>query len=39
MESFTLGPTPEIDFTRTNYHTPEIARELADIQYLPKHPL
>jgi hypothetical protein len=32
MESFTLGPTPKIDFTRTIEHTPTTARELADFQ-------
>jgi hypothetical protein len=39
MESFTLRPTPKIDFTGANHHTPATARELADIQYLPKQPL
>jgi len=33
MESFTLGPTPKIDFTRTIEHTLPIARELADLQF------
>jgi len=32
MESFTLGPTPNIDFTRIVEHTPATARELADLQ-------
>jgi len=32
MESFTLEPTPKIDFTRTVEHTPATARELADLQ-------
>jgi DNA-binding transcriptional regulator YhcF (GntR family) len=32
MESFTLGPTPKIDFTRTVDHTLATARELADLQ-------
>jgi hypothetical protein len=33
MDSFTLGPTPKIDFTRTIEHTPATARELADLQF------
>jgi hypothetical protein len=33
MESFFLGPTPEIDFTRTIKHTPTTARELADLRF------
>jgi hypothetical protein len=33
MESFTLGPTPKIDFTRTIEHTPVTARDLADLQF------
>jgi hypothetical protein len=33
MKSFTLGPTPKIDFTRTVEHTPATARELADLQF------
>jgi hypothetical protein len=33
MESFTLGPTPEIDLTRTVEHTLAKARELADLQF------
>jgi hypothetical protein len=33
MESFTLGPTPKIDFTRNKEHTPALARELADLQF------
>jgi hypothetical protein len=33
MESFTLGPTPKIDFTRTVDHTLAMARELADLQF------
>jgi len=32
-ESFTLGPTPKIDFTQTVEHTPTTARELADLQF------
>jgi len=38
MESFTLWPTTKIDFTADQSHTGK-ARELADLQYLPKHPL
>jgi hypothetical protein len=30
MDSFTLGPTPKIDFTRSN-HTLAKARELVDL--------
>jgi hypothetical protein len=33
MKSFTLGPTPKIDFTRTIEHTLATARELADLQF------
>jgi hypothetical protein len=33
MESFTLGPTPKIDFTRTVEHTPAMARELTDLRF------
>jgi hypothetical protein len=33
MESFTLGLTHKIDFTRTVEHTLATARELADIQF------
>jgi hypothetical protein len=33
MESFTLGPTPKIDFTRNKEHTPAMARELIDLQF------
>jgi len=33
MESFTLRPTPKIDFTRNKEHTPAMARELADLQF------
>jgi hypothetical protein len=33
MDSFTLGPTPKIDFTRTIEHTPATARELADLRF------
>jgi len=33
MESFTLGPTPKIDFTRIVEHTPATARELADLRF------
>jgi hypothetical protein len=33
MDSFTLGPTPKIDFTRTIEHTLATARELADLQF------
>jgi hypothetical protein len=33
MDSFTLGSTPKIDFTRTVEHTPATARELADLQF------
>jgi hypothetical protein len=36
MDSFTLGPTPKIDFTRTVEHTPVTARELADIRFFLK---
>jgi hypothetical protein len=32
-ESFTLGPTIKIDFTRTVEHTLATARELADLQF------
>jgi hypothetical protein len=32
MDSFTLGPTPKIDFTRTVEHTLATARELADLR-------
>jgi len=35
MDSFTLGPTPKIDFTRTVEHTPAAARELVDLQFSP----
>jgi len=38
MESFTLGLLPKIDFTRTKRHTTATARELANLQYLPKRP-
>jgi len=31
MDSFTLGPTPKIDFTRTVEHTSATARELTDL--------
>jgi len=33
MDSFTLGSTPKIDFTRTVEHTPVTAWELADLQF------
>jgi len=33
MDSFTLGPTPKINFTRTVEHTLATARELADLQF------
>jgi hypothetical protein len=33
IESFTLGSTPKIDFTRNKKHTPATARELADLQF------
>jgi hypothetical protein len=33
MDPFTLGPTLEIDFTRTVEHTPATAWELADLQF------
>jgi hypothetical protein len=33
MDSFTLGPTPKIDFTRTVEHTPAMAGELADLRF------
>jgi hypothetical protein len=33
MESFTLGPTPKIDFTQIVENTPVTARELADLQF------
>jgi len=33
MESFTLEPTPKIDFTRTVERTLAMARELADLQF------
>jgi hypothetical protein len=39
MESFTLGPTSKIDFTADQITHLVRARELADLQYLPKHPL
>jgi hypothetical protein len=32
MESFTLRPTPKINFTRIVEHTPATAKELADLQ-------
>jgi hypothetical protein len=31
MDSFTFGPTPKIDLTRTVEHTPTTARELEDL--------
>jgi hypothetical protein len=31
-DSFTLGLTPKIDFTRTVEHTPATVRELADLR-------
>jgi hypothetical protein len=37
MDFFTLGLLPKIDFTRIKVHTTTTARELADLQYLPKH--
>jgi hypothetical protein len=33
MDSFILGPTPKIDFTRTIKHTSATARELADLRF------
>jgi hypothetical protein len=33
MDSFTLGPTLKIDFTRTVEHTPATAWELADLRF------
>jgi hypothetical protein len=33
MDSFTLGPTPKIDFTQTLEHTLAMAWELADLQF------
>jgi hypothetical protein len=33
MDSFTLGPILEIDFTRTVEHTPVTAWELADLRF------
>jgi hypothetical protein len=33
MDSFTLGPTPKIDFTRTVEHTLATVRELADLRF------
>jgi hypothetical protein len=33
MDSFTLGPTPKIDFTRTVEHTPAMAWELANLRF------
>jgi len=33
MDSFTLRPTPKIDFTRTVEHTPATAWELADLRF------
>jgi hypothetical protein len=33
MDSFTLGPTPKIDFTRTVEHTLVTAWELVDLQF------
>jgi hypothetical protein len=33
MDSFTLGPTPKIDFTRIVEHTLATARELADLRF------
>jgi hypothetical protein len=33
MKSFTLDPTPKIDFTRNKEHTPATARELANLQF------
>jgi len=33
MDSFTLGPTPKIDFARTLEHRMEPAWELVDLQF------
>jgi hypothetical protein len=33
MDSFTLGLTPKINFTRTVEHTPATAWELADLRF------
>jgi hypothetical protein len=33
MDSFTLGRTPKIDFTRTVEHTLAMTWELADLQF------
>jgi hypothetical protein len=33
IDSFTLGPTPKIDFTGTVEHTPVTARELANLRF------
>jgi hypothetical protein len=33
IDSFTLGPTPKIDFTQIIEHTPATARELADLRF------
>jgi lipoprotein NlpI len=33
MDSFTLGPTPKIDFTQAVEYTPAMAKELADLQF------
>jgi hypothetical protein len=33
MDSFTLGPTPKIDFTRTLEHILAPALELADLRF------
>jgi len=33
MDSFTLGPTPKIDFTETVKHTPATAWELEDLWF------
>jgi len=36
MDSFTLGPTPKIDFTRTVEHTLVTAWEIEDLQFFLK---
>jgi hypothetical protein len=33
MDSFTLRPTPKIDFTQFVEHTPATVRELADFRF------
>jgi len=37
MDSFTLGPTPKIDFTQTVEYIEKMVWELAESSILPKH--